>query len=112
MKSFSQLAKVMAKLRSQKGCPWDRKQTHESLLKYLDEEAKEVKQSIRKKDWDNLEEELGDVLLQVLFHAQIAKEAGRFTIEDVVRGLSRKLTLRHPHVFGYKAEHRRILKER
>jgi tetrapyrrole methylase family protein/MazG family protein len=109
---FSKLIRVMAKLRSPQGCPWDRKQTHQSLVKYLFEEANEVKQSIRKKDYPNLEEELGDILLQVLFHAQIAQEKGRFTIHDVVKTLIRKLTLRHPHVFGYKAEHRRLLKGR
>ena len=102
----------MARLRSPKGCPWDRKQTHKTLLKYLFEEAKEFKQSVRKKDYRNMEEELGDILLQVLFHAQIAKERGRFTIDDVVKTLMRKLTLRHPHVFGYKAEHRRLLRGR
>ncbi len=102
----------MAKLRSAKGCPWDKKQTHESLLKYLYEESDELKQAIRKKDIPNMEEELGDVLLQVLFHAQIAKEKGHFTIHDVVKTLTRKLTLRHPHVFGFKAEHRRLLKGR
>jgi tetrapyrrole methylase family protein/MazG family protein len=112
MKSFAEVVKVMSRLRGAKGCPWDKEQTHQSLLKYLFEEADEVKKSIRKRDWENLEEELGDILMQVLFHAQIAKEAGRFDIDDVVRGLTRKLTLRHPHVFGYKAEHRRLLKKR
>jgi len=102
----------MARLRSPKGCPWDRKQTHQSLLKYLFEEAREFKQSVHKKDYPNMEEELGDILLQVLFHAQIAKEKGRFSIDDVVNTLIRKLTLRHPHVFGYRREHRRLLKDR
>jgi tetrapyrrole methylase family protein / MazG family protein len=110
MNSFKKLVQVMSRLRSAKGCPWDREQTHQSLLKYLYEESNELKQSIRKKDFENMEEELGDVLLQVLFHSQLAKEAGHFTIEDVVRTLTRKLTLRHPHVFGYKAEHRKLLK--
>jgi len=112
MKSFDQLVRIMAKLRSPKGCPWDRKQTHQSLLKYLYEEAGEFKQSVRKKDYPNMEEELGDILLQVLFHAQLAKEKGRFSIDDVVKTLIRKLTLRHPHVFGYRAEHRKALKGR
>ncbi len=112
MKSFNRLVSVMARLRGPKGCPWDRKQTHKTLLKYLFEEAHEFKQAVRKKDYANMEEELGDVLLQVLFHAQIAKEKGRFTIDDVVKTLIRKLTLRHPHVFGYKAEHRKLLKGR
>lgn len=112
MKSFDQLIRVMAKLRSPKGCPWDRKQTHQTLLKYLYEEADELKQSIHKKDYANMEEELGDVLLQVIFHAQLAQEKGLFSIDDVVKTLTRKLTLRHPHVFGYKAEHRKLLQGR
>jgi tetrapyrrole methylase family protein / MazG family protein len=112
MKSFDALVGVMATLRSKKGCPWDKKQTHESLVKYLFEESNELVRSIRKRDWDNLEEELGDVLFQVLFHSQIAKEAGRFTIDDVIRSQVRKLTLRHPHVFGYKKEHRALLKDK
>lgn len=102
----------MARLRSPKGCPWDRQQTHQTLLKYLYEEAGELKKSIRRRDWHNMEEELGDVLLQVIFHAQIAKEKGRFSIGDVVKTLTRKLTLRHPHVFGYQAVHKRLLKGR
>src|ERR1700692_3382337 len=102
----------MSRLRSPKGCPWDREQTHETLVKYLFEEAREFKQAVRKKDYANMEEELGDVLLQVLFHSQIAKEKGRFSIDDVVKTLIRKLTLRHPHVFGFKPEHRRLLKGR
>jgi len=101
----------MARLRSKKGCPWDRRQTHTTLLKYLFEEAQEFKRSVRKKDFPNMEEELGDLLLQVIFHAQIAKEKGRFSIDDVVKTLIRKLTLRHPHVFGYRREHRRLLKK-
>jgi tetrapyrrole methylase family protein/MazG family protein len=112
MKSFSRLMGVMKKLRSPKGCPWDRKQTHHSLVKYLFEESRELQASIRKKDYKNMEEELGDVLLQVIFHAQLAAEKGHFTIEGVIRSQIRKLTLRHPHVFGYKAEHRRLLKGR
>jgi tetrapyrrole methylase family protein / MazG family protein len=102
----------MSRLRSPKGCPWDRKQTHESLLRYLAEEAEEFRRSVRKKDYENMEEELGDLLLQVIFHAQLAKEAGRFSIDNVVKTLTRKLTLRHPHVFGFKPEHRRLLKDK
>jgi len=112
MKSFDQLLRVMSRLRSPKGCPWDKKQTHQSLLKYLFEEAHEFKQSVRKKDYANMEEELGDLLLQVIFHSQLAKEKGRFSIDRVIKTLTRKLTLRHPHVFGYQAEHRRYLKDR
>lgn len=90
----------MHKLRAPGGCPWDREQTHESLLKYLKEEALEVSDAVRKKDWRNLEEELGDVLLQVLFHAEIAQESALFDIGGVVRTLRSKLVRRHPHVFG------------
>jgi len=110
MKSFDDLVAIMKRLRGPKGCPWDKKQTHESLLKYLVEEAQELKKGIKKKDWHNVEEELGDVLFQVLFHSQIAKEKGRFNIDHVLKTLARKLTLRHPHVFGYKKAHRQLLK--
>jgi tetrapyrrole methylase family protein/MazG family protein len=109
-KSFDRLVKVVAKLRSPKGCPWDRKQTHASLIRYLYEEARELQASIRKKDYRNMEEELGDVLLQVVLHAQLAAEKGRFDINRVIRNQVRKLTLRHPHVFGYTAAHRKALK--
>lgn len=109
MKSFDKLVQVIAKLRSPKGCPWDRKQTHQTLIQYLFEEAQELKASIRKKDYKNMEEELGDVLLQVILHSQLAKEKGRFTIQDVIEDQIRKLTLRHPHVFGYTAAHRKAL---
>jgi len=97
---FPDLVRLMARLRAPGGCPWDREQTHKSLLKYLREESREVCAAVRAEDWDNLKEELGDVLLQVLFHADIAKEAGRFDIEDVMTGLRDKLIRRHPHVFG------------
>lgn len=90
----------MAKLRGPDGCPWDKKQTHESLIKYLREETKEVAAAIKAKDYDNLAEELGDILLQVLFHAQMATDAGRFTIDDVMTILRDKLLRRHPHVFA------------
>ncbi len=98
--SFKDLVKIMAKLRAPGGCPWDRQQTHASLLKYLDEESAEVAHAVKRDDFANLEEELGDVLLQVLFHADIAREAGRFDIHDVVGGIHDKLVRRHPHVFG------------
>jgi len=111
MKSFDRLIRVMKRLRGPQGCPWDKKQTHESLLRYLFEEAQEVKASIRKKDWPNFEEELGDILLQVIFHAQMAQEKGLFSIEDVIKTLIRKLTLRHPHVFGFTTAHKKLLKK-
>lgn len=110
MKSFDQLIRVMKRLRGPKGCPWDKKQTHETLLKYLFEEAKEVRDSVRKRDYPNLEEELGDILFQVIFHAQIASEKRRFKVDDVIETLTRKLRMRHPHVFGYTKEHRKLLK--
>jgi tetrapyrrole methylase family protein / MazG family protein len=97
---FSKLVELMATLRAPKGCPWDRKQTHESLKPYLLEETYEVLETIDQRDTAKLREELGDVLLQVLFHSQIAAEAGTFTIEDVLEVLSAKLIRRHPHVFG------------
>ncbi len=90
----------MAKLRAPGGCPWDREQTHASLLRYLKEEANEVCDAVKKKDWDNLQEELGDVLLQILFHSNIARERGAFDITDVMTTLRNKLVRRHPHVFG------------
>ncbi|AAC06636.1 nucleoside triphosphate pyrophosphohydrolase [Aquifex aeolicus] len=96
--SFEDLIKVMEELR--KKCPWDREQTHESLKKYLIEEAYEVLDAIDSKDDEKLKEELGDLLLQVVFHSQIAKERGAFDINDVIDTLVKKLIERHPHVFG------------
>jgi tetrapyrrole methylase family protein/MazG family protein len=97
---FSKLVRLMATLRAPNGCPWDRKQTHESLRPYLLEETYEVLETIDRQDRAKLAEELGDVLLQVIFHSQIAAEAERFTIDDVIEQLSDKLIRRHPHVFG------------
>ncbi|MFA6584156.1 MAG: MazG nucleotide pyrophosphohydrolase domain-containing protein [Elusimicrobiaceae bacterium] len=101
---FEKLVEVMRKLRSKDGCPWDREQTHKSLLRYLREESAEVEIAVKRGDWDNLCEELGDVLLQVVFHAEIARQAGLFNIDDVVRGIHKKLVRRHPHVFGRKSK--------
>ena len=98
--TFSDLVETFAVLRGPNGCPWDKKQTHESLIKNLREESEELIAAIEKKDAENMKEELGDVLLQVLLHAQIAKEEGLFSIEDVMEGLYQKLHYRHPHVFG------------
>jgi len=97
---FDELVQLMAKLRAPDGCPWDRKQTHESLKPYLLEEAYEVLDTIDRQDTGKLSEELGDLLLQILFHAQIGAEAGTFTIEEVMHQLAEKLMRRHPHVFG------------
>jgi tetrapyrrole methylase family protein/MazG family protein len=98
--SLASLAEVMDILLSPGGCPWDRKQTHATLLKYLREESGEVARAVRKKDWRNLREELGDVLLQVVFHSALAERAGRFKLADVVRTVNAKMVRRHPHVFG------------
>lgn len=100
MYSFQDLTDIIAKLRSEEGCPWDRAQTYESLKKCLADEAQEVYQAVDNQDMENLCEELGDVLLQVMLNSQIAAEQGAFTIDDVIDGLCRKLVRRHPHVFG------------
>lgn len=97
---FTKVVELLAALRAQNGCPWDRKQTHESLKPYLLEETYEVLETIDQSDQAKLREELGDVLLQVIFHSQIAAEAGTFTVEDVLDTLAEKLVRRHPHVFG------------
>lgn len=98
--SMTKLLEVMAKLRSPEGCPWDQEQTHESLKPYLVEESYEVLEAIEAKDMYNLAEELGDLLLQVVFHVQVAQESGEFEFHDVLRGIIHKLIRRHPHVFG------------
>ncbi|MFK2826957.1 nucleoside triphosphate pyrophosphohydrolase [Bacillus sp. B190/17] len=99
-KEFSILRNIIAQLRGPDGCPWDREQTHESLKKYLIEEAYELLDAIDREDDDHIIEELGDVLLQVLLHAQIGEDEGMFSIEDVIESISRKMIRRHPHVFG------------
>ena len=100
---FEQSAAIMARLRGPDGCPWDREQTPETIRKYTLEETYEVLDAIERKDWANLSEELGDLLLQVLFYAEIATEAGHFQLAQVLAGLNRKLIRRHPHVFGEQA---------
>src|SRR5215475_5273470 len=97
---FSKLAAVMARLRAPGGCPWDREQTHATLRTYLIEEAYEVLDALDSTDDAKFAEELGDLLLQVLFHAQIAHEEKRFSISDVIREIHDKMVRRHPHVFG------------
>ncbi len=98
--TFENLLEIMAKLRSPEGCPWDKEQTHDSLLPYLREETAELQDAIKKRDWPNVEEELGDVLLQIVFHTQLAQERNCFSMNNVIDGLSHKLVTRHPHVFG------------
>ncbi|RHW31811.1 nucleoside triphosphate pyrophosphohydrolase [Neobacillus notoginsengisoli] len=99
---FSKLRDIIAVLRGPEGCPWDQEQTHESLKKYLIEETYEVIEAIDSGDIDHLIEELGDVLLQIMLHAQIGEEEGYFTINDVVESIASKMIRRHPHVFGNK----------
>ena len=97
---FEKLVEIMAKLRSLDGCPWDREQTHESLRPFLLEEAYEVLEALDGQNDEELKEELGDLLLQVVFHAQVADERGAFDIDQVIDGINDKLVRRHPHVFG------------
>src|SRR5438128_3205056 len=98
--SFQRLCDIVAKLRAPGGCPWDREQTRESLLPALIEEAYEVTGAARANDTANFREELGDLLLVIVMHAEIAREAGTFSIDNVVRDVTEKLIRRHPHVFG------------
>ncbi|MFH1262701.1 MAG: nucleoside triphosphate pyrophosphohydrolase [Pseudomonadota bacterium] len=96
---FRALVGLMEKLRGDGGCPWDREQTHESIRPYAIEEAYEVVDAIDRKDWPGLRDELGDLLLQVVFHAQMASEVGTFDIDGVIGAIHDKLVRRHPHVF-------------
>ena len=98
--TFKDLTDITAKLRSENGCTWDRAQTHESLIPCLMEESGEVRDASVNMDDENLCEELGDLLFQVLIHSQIAAERGAFTVGDVVQGICEKMVRRHPHVFG------------
>ena len=98
--AFARLAEIVAQLRAPDGCPWDREQTHESLRPHLIEEAYETLHAIETRDDENLCEELGDLMLQPVLHAQIADEENRFDMVDVLEGISDKLVRRHPHIFG------------
>lgn len=102
-RKFTELIKIIAHLRSPSGCPWDKAQTHKSLIKNLIEESFELVDAIESEDVPNTKEELGDVLLQVMLHAQIAEDNQDFSINDVVEELGKKLVRRHPHVFGDKS---------
>jgi MazG family protein len=99
-KQIARLRAIMHRLRAPGGCPWDAEQTHESLVTNLIEEAYETVDTIQRGDHAHLMEELGDLLLQVIFHSELAEEAGRFNLDDVARGISDKLVRRHPHVFA------------
>jgi MazG family protein len=97
---FERAVEIMHRLRAPGGCPWDREQTFDSITKYTVEETYEVLEAIAERDWEELPGELGDLLLQVLFYAEMAEEAGHFSIDTVLETLSEKLVRRHPHVFG------------
>jgi len=101
-KRFEELVKIVGKLRSPKGCPWDRVQTHETLKPYMVEEVYEAIEAIDLKDYKRLREELGDILLHVIMHATMANEKKRFSINDIIDSISTKMIGRHPHVFGSK----------
>jgi MazG family protein len=101
LSDIERLIQIMARLRDPDGgCPWDLEQDFASIAPYTIEEAYEVDDAIRREDWNGLRDELGDLLLQVVFHAQMAREAGKFAFEDVVAAICDKLVRRHPHVFG------------
>lgn len=102
-KRFAEAVAIMARLRGPDGCPWDREQSFATIRKYTLEEVYEVFDAIEREDWDELKGELGDLLLQVLFYAQMAEEPGHFSITDVLQTLNLKLIRRHPHVFGDEA---------
>src|SRR5438046_9619661 len=96
---FQQLVDIMARLRAPGGCPWDREQTFDTIKPYLLEETYEVLEAIDQRDWTGLAEELGDLMLQAVFFAQMASEEGTFRIDDSLEAISKKLVRRHPHVF-------------
>src|SRR5206468_12466303 len=116
-RAVERLLEIMAKLRDRDGgCPWDLEQTFATIAPYTIEEAYEVDDAIRREDWHGLRDELGDLLLQVVFHAQMAREAGHFDFAGVVSAISDKVVRRHPHVFGdaqieTRSEERRVGKE-
>jgi tetrapyrrole methylase family protein/MazG family protein len=98
--AFAELVRIMERLRGPGGCPWDREQTRQSIKPYVIEEAYEVAEAIEDDNTDELRTELGDLLLQIVFHAEMAREEGLFTIEDVIGAITEKMIRRHPHVFG------------
>jgi len=97
---FEELVKIVERLRGPDGCPWDREQTRETLIPFLIEELYELLDAFNKGDHEEMKEELGDLLFQIVFHCQLAREEGRFDIEDVIKGIVDKMVRRHPHVFG------------
>ena len=99
-RTLDDLVEIMAKLRGNPGCPWDKSQTHETLKPFIIEEAYEVVDAISRKNREDLIEELGDLLLQIVFHSRIGEERGEFDIGDVIEGICEKMIRRHPHIFG------------
>lgn len=97
---FTELKKIFDILHGPNGCLWDKEQTHKSLVPYLREESEELIEAIEKNDYRHIQEELGDLLIQVMFHSKIASKRAKFDVEDVIDGLIKKLKRRHPHVFG------------
>jgi len=97
---FTELKKIFDILHGPNGCLWDKEQTHKSLVPYLREESEELIEAIEKNDCLHIQEELGDLLIQVMFHSKIASKRAKFDVEDVIEGLIKKLKRRHPHVFG------------
>jgi XTP/dITP diphosphohydrolase/tetrapyrrole methylase family protein/MazG family protein len=100
MSAIDELRNTMARLRGKDGCPWDQEQTHQSLARCLIDECSELLETIDRGDMPHMREELGDVLIQIVFHARLAEEAGHFDFDDVAREINEKLIRRHPHVFG------------
>ncbi len=100
MKAFDELVAIVRKLRAPGGCPWDREQTFDTMLPYITEESQELVDGIRKRDFENVKEELGDVLLHIVMLSGMAEEQKLFTLDDVVKEISDKMIRRHPHVFG------------
>jgi XTP/dITP diphosphohydrolase/tetrapyrrole methylase family protein/MazG family protein len=100
MSAIDELRRTIARLRGPGGCPWDQEQTHQSLARCLIDECSELLDTIDRLDLPHMREELGDVLIQVIFHAQLAEEAGHFDLDEVAREVNEKLVRRHPHVFG------------
>ncbi len=98
--SFSDLVSLVKKLRAPDGCPWDREQTFKTMIPFILEESQEVIHAIKAEDFENLKEELGDVLLHIVMMSNMAEEKGLFSISDVINGISEKMIRRHPHVFG------------
>lgn len=97
---FAELKEIFTVLHGERGCMWDKQQTHKSIISHLREEVREFIAAVDKGDYAEMKEELGDILLHVMFHSQIAGKQGKFDVEDVIEGLIKKLRRRHPHVFG------------